>query len=358
MSGLYKLLICDDAGTLLTEVTDFLWIEMTREVNQPGYLDFCLKADHSAVAQLEYRGVVELWRKDSSLGFDWYCEWRALFLGYETPYDEYELYIAHCMGPLWLLGTRIIAFPSQVTDRSTFSATPAETIAKTLVQYNATSDATTANGRIRDGEITGISIEADAAGGDSLSWPCGQDNLLASLQRLAEAGGVDFELVYGGGGAWEFQVYAAAAADKTATVKFSLALGNIGPLLFVNDRRSERTAAIVGGRGWYDQREFVVELGPAHASSNNTEMFINASHEYTTAHLQALGILALQRNLAIKKLSFRTVQTPACRYGQEYYLDELVTALYNGTSYTVKVMRVHLRLDGLHEDLGVYLETT
>ena len=82
-----------------------------------------------------------------------------------------------------------------------------EYVAKELVKYNLTSSGTTGDARARTVTITGVSIQADAGTGNTISFKCAWRNLLASIQEVAQIGGGDFDLIKTGTQAWEFRWY-------------------------------------------------------------------------------------------------------------------------------------------------------
>jgi len=86
-----------------------------------------------------------------------------------TPYCDMvrDAFVAQCPGPMWLLGTRSVGYYANVANRSKYTAVAAETIMKGLVNYNATANATVANGRVREPNLIGISIAAGAAAGSA-----------------------------------------------------------------------------------------------------------------------------------------------------------------------------------------------
>ncbi len=245
-------------------------------------------------------------------------------------------------------------------NRSTFTDTKAETLMKTLVSYNAGSAATTANGRIRNGAITGLSVQADGGGGNTLSKACAYDNLLSTLQEIAEIGGGDFDLIRTGAQAWEFRWYAGQrGTDRTATLLFALERGNMAEPMYEYDRREERTVAIVGGQGEAAARQVVVRTSPDyHVDTNNIEMFADARNQTSTAALNATGDSRLRGTRGRQTFGFKVLQIPSCYYGLHYGLGDLVKAQYGSVNVTQKIVGVSVSLeqDGT-EQIDVEMET-
>ena len=203
MSTEYRLDMHTAAGVKIAEVTDFWSLGYQRRVNAPGLLTFGLAGNHRALADLEHNGQLIVYRRNPALGLPWTPDFWGLFRGQRRRYSDHDVFEATCPGILTMLGWRIVAWPAGTASRSSFS-TRAETVLKLLVSYNAGPEATVANGRIRDGVIAGLSVEANEAGGNTISLDCAWANLLESLQKAATIGGGDFDLIKTGAAVWEF----------------------------------------------------------------------------------------------------------------------------------------------------------
>lgn len=336
----YRLDVYNASDVLQAVLTDFQSLAAVRRVNAPGVLQFTLRGDHSILSSLADKWRVELWRKPD--GEDWAREMVTLYRQASWYYgDNGSTFVALCEGLISLLSWRIVAWYSGVASRSKFTGAKGETIAKTLVTYNATSSGSTAAGRLRLGTISGISVAADAAGGNTIDFFCAFENLLKAQQALAKISGGDFDLVKTAAGAYEFRWYTGQlGTDRTATVKFALELGNMAQPEYHELHMEEATAAIVGGQGEGSARATAVRTGTGYnVNTNNIEMFVNATDVDTTSGLNARGDQKLAENQAQYQFRFKVLQVPAVRYGVQYFLGDKVTAVnpFNGTSYTQKV---------------------
>lgn len=353
----YKLRLYNTSGVLQHELVDFHGLTYTKRVNAPGLLRFSLNGDHAAAAALADKWPVEVWRRNKAQAIDWACDFYGLFREPDREGAGPGLFTALCPGQLSMLGWRIVAWKSGMADRSLFTSEKAETIANTLVAYNATSAATTANGRERAGAITGLSVETDGAAGNTLDWPCAFDVLLETLQELASIGGGDFDVVKTAAAAWEWRWYEGQlGTDRTAEVVFAVELGNMANPRFVRKRLGERTVAIVGGQNEGTAREIEIRTGPNYSSSNDIEMFVDARDAKTTAALQARGDQRLDEARAVEDFSFDVLQIPSTLYGKDYFLGDLVTVRspYTGAAATRKVQAVTVTLgDDGSEQIGV-----
>jgi hypothetical protein len=355
----YKLRIYTAAGVLTNEVNDFLDLQYTKEVNSPGFLEFRLSGDHNAISSLAYNSQVEVYRRNPAIGLtNWTADFYGLWQYHRYEYTDREIFIARCPGQMSMLGWRVVAWTASTASRSKFTTAKSETIMKTLVDYNAGANATVANGRKWEGAITGVSCAADTTAGNTVDWFCSWDNLLETLQKLADVGGGDFDLVKTAAATWEFRWYTGQlGTDRSATVKFSLALGNMANPIYTNDRTAERTVAVVGGQGEEENRTTATRTGTDYnVTTNNRELFVQATDTSTAAGLNARGDRALAEAEQQTTLSFKVLQTPACFYGVHYFLGDLVTGNYK-TSATFKIQRVTVNVstDGA-ESIDVELE--
>ena len=351
MSASYKLRFYSTAGLLLADVTDFWELSYTKRVNTPGMLTFKLREDHAAVALLEHKSQVEVWRRNQKQDIDWYCDFYGLYLDQDRSYTDRAIFVANCPGQMWFLDTRYVAWFAATADRTRFTSDPAETIMKTLVDYNACANATTGNGRRRNGAIIGLSIQADGANGNTLNWNCAWRNLLTTLQALALVGGGDFDLIKTAAQAWQFRWYTGQrGTDRSATVIFALERGNMANPYYRYDRIGEKTVAIVGGQGEEDDRDVVIRTGDDYAAGNDVEVFVDARQCSVTAGYNAAGDKRLDELQARDEFGFDVVQTPACLYGDvaaggHYELGDLVKARAFGIEKTHKFVGVTVTLD-------------
>lgn len=352
----YKMRIKSADGTLLAEVTDFLELAYVKKVNQPGLATAILDGDHAVVSLLEHKSQIEVWRRNLAHEIDWYCDFYGLFLDDDRKYTDHGLFTMRCPGQMWFLSTRIVAWYADTADRSAFTSEKAETIMKTLVSYNAGASATTGNGRIRTGTITGISVEADGANGNTLDWYCAWENLLETLQKLTRVAGGDFDLIKTGAQAWEFRWYTGQrGSDRSTTVIFALERGNMASPQCRRNRIDERTVAIVGGQGTAGDREVVTRTGDDYSASNDVEVFVQANASGSTSALNATGDAKLDELRSRQTFTFDVLQTPSCLYGKHYCVDgalgDLATARYQDVEETVKIAMVTVSVKPTGEEV-------
>lgn len=349
MAPEHKLIIKGADGVKRAEVVDYTALSYTKRVNSPGLLTFQLLGEHSAIAELEEDGIVEAWRRDADAGLAWHCDFRGLYRGSVQAHTERGVaqFRGYVQGALSLLARRIVAWPAGVDGRSKFTNTPAETVLKNLVAYNATSVATTGNGRHRAGAITGLSVATDQGRGNVISWACAYKPLLEQLQGIARVAGGDFDLVYSAPASWTFEFYPPQlGVDRSATTHFAMLYGNMASPTLTRTRLDERTVAIVAGQGDDVSREIAIVTGPDYALTRDIEAFVDARNVELgdTAALTARGNEALDAARVRTLLSYRPLATRGTIYGRDFALGDLVTAQYLDVTVVQQVYAVTVTL--------------
>jgi hypothetical protein len=215
---------------------------------------------------------------------------------------------------------------------------------------------TLACGLIFGGHCKGFSVEASADSGNTVNLQRPNRNLLAACQDIARVGGGDFAIVGTGAGTFEFKWYLGQrGTDRTATVVFSEANGSMSEPALETLNSRVKNSVLVGGKGEGTDRtrEWILDsTSIAESTWNRREVFANASGEDDAA-LSDQADIVLSENLKAMQLTFIPVQTPSLRYGRDYFLGDLVTAVFMGTKYTKKVHKVSIQVNAEGEQITV-----
>lgn len=355
MAAYHELRLYDATGTLRAISISFEALSYTNVVNGTGVLEVTYLADDAAAAYLAINGRVDVVRWDTAAGIARTVDWTGLVRQMQWRREAADMVTARAVTLHDLLATRVVAWYQGTANRSVFTSVAAETICKTLVSYNAGSAATTANGRLRTGTISGLTVQTDGGGGNTLTWECAYANLLDTVQAVCRVGGGDFNLVRSGSNV-EFRWYPGQmGTDRRSTVMFAVERGNMGEPVATLDYTEERTVALVGGKGEGTSRTVVVRTGAGYGSGADREMWVDAQNQDTTAGLNAAGDQRLAETQARREFAFRVLQTPGCLYGLHYGVGDLVRARWRGTDYDVKIESVQVAAtrDGETVDVGV-----
>lgn len=347
MSAEYAVHFFTTAGVRFGLVTDYSSLTLTRRVNRAGSCRLVLRGEHALLddANLVRWAIVEVWRRDVEGAQDWRCEFAGRLLADEFAEDDdgVTTWSGEAVDGIGLLDLPIVAYAANKASRNTWTSAKAETVAKNLVSYNATSSGTTGDGRARTVTLAGISVAADAAGGNTIDFVCAHAKLLDALSDVAAVGGGDFDCVRTATGAWEFRWYAGQrGTDRSASVVFATNFGNMIRPKLQRSHITERAVAIVAGQGQEAARTFVVRTSATYnATTNCGEVFVDARNSSTTNALNAAGDARLRELAARDLLTFDVLQTPGSRYGRDYDLGDLVTARWL-VSQTQKIIGVTL----------------
>lgn len=347
MSVQYRIDIANAAGTKIDEISDMRRVAVGRQVNAAGRVEVELAADHRAIASLADKCRITVYRRWPEQAIDWYAVQEGLFRDevYETLSDEQRIYTLIAPGPLSILDWTANAYAADTSGKTTWSSVRAETIMKNLVTNNCTASATTGNGRDRTrlsgGTLNGltIAVQADASGGNLLSYTSSRGMLLAELKAVWDAGaGGDFDLIRTGATTYEFRFYAGQrGTDRTASVTFAEAWGTMGQPKLTRTRSSEATVAIAAGQGQKSRRAIRVRTGANYSTSNDVERVVDGRQAATNAALDAVGDAALTKLRSRVQLAFTPLQTPARLLDREYFLGDKVASSYAGATFTHQV---------------------
>lgn len=347
MAVQYALIIKTRAGVTKRVMTGqgggFRWISYRKELNAAGMLMFDLAADHNAIADLEQDGQVEVWVKDSAAGLDWYLDFEALFVNELRSADDdgSATFRAECPGTMDFLRREYVLWYANTANRSAFSAAKAETVLKTLVTYNITASASTANGRLFTTDFSNISVQADGAGGNNVTFNCAEQNLLEALQAVARIGDRDFWLTRTAAQTWEFRTAQYLGTDRSTTVTFALNFGNMGHPVLNRNRLGEITVVVAGGQGTETARAFRRRTGTNYNATYNSKVLFYSATQYTTnAGLDAAADVRLDELRAKDDLRWDAIQTPGCTYRIHYFHGDLVQGYFQGVTAVKQIITV------------------
>ncbi|KPV54763.1 hypothetical protein SE17_01725 [Kouleothrix aurantiaca] len=350
--GTYYLEICDPDGTRRAMLDDFWDLSYRREVNNSGWLRFSCDGQHSKLALLQKNSQLRVYRRDPVNNVPWYEDFVGIYRKrrFETP--DYDRFSADCPGAMWLINWRVNSYKAETSNRSRFSNVSVERLGKTLLQYNCTSLATTGNGRLRNGNFTGVFtlvVATDQNRGPVVSRDNSGVRLLKELSELAQAYGGDWGITRTGPAQWTIEYYPGQLGqDVSATVEFSLENDNMGEPHYEEDTTEEKTIAIVAGPDQAQKRQMRVRTSPVWSASNDIEVWVDARNEQQggNAALDTAGDKALRENRLKQEFGFTAKTSPATVLHRDFDLGYLVTARYrNLVTVTQKVWAITTTYD-------------
>ncbi len=336
--------------------------DYTRRVNSPGAygLRFLKKATES-LADFQKR-VIDHFVLDAQVEFswrwqeediDWHDDGTFFHRSWVKRYNAAGalVYETGGRGYLDLINRPII--DEFAESAGAIKEGPAETIIKEFVNEQAGPGAGAR-------AMPGLAIQADAGGGNIVRVTHPHRKLLPIIQEIAKIGGGDFDIVRTGVAAWEFRWYEGQrGTDRSMTVLFNVARGNMEQPELRQSRHNEATVIVVGGQGQGSDREIVrVEDAVRVAASpwNRIEEWRDARQEPDTAGLNDLGDERLEERRPKDELTFKPLQVPGTLLDKHYFFGDLVNAEMLDVAVVKKVQAYTYAWSSARQDLGIELE--
>ena len=361
----YRLKIRNSAGIVVGEYGRHIgapagheglhWLAYQKSTRGAGFLRVQISGDTPFLDEMDADSQL-----DVDLSFDggaWQNDFIGLWAGdiERTWVDGVPAILLQCYGSRDLLARSVIAYRAGTVDRTNFTATAAETVAKTLFTYNATAAATVADGRLLDFQPPvsfTLAVEADAGRGNVVDWFCAWQNLLESLADLSRVGGGDFDLVRSAVDPtlFTFHWYDLLGTDRTDSIVFALRRDNlVNPRVRFNVLGAA-SAVVVGGDGQQAARNVSVAYAPNYSAVLHREVFLDAWDTTTDAGRIARGQRRLNELRPREDFTWEALQTEATRYARDYFLGDLVTVVRpdteENTVQKVTGVTVGLQTDG------------
>lgn len=354
---LYQCRIYDSSGNLVGLYDDLVSLQYKKIVNSIGMAVLTVRDTHPIISQLAddlllnvyftYRpqAVGEITDQQDFVGL-----YRDKQIATDT--DGNTHYLLYFMGSIEVLNRNIIAFSAGTVNKSQWTGSSIDSIARTAVQYNCTSFATTANGRLRNAIVIRNLDSNTSSGRDpvtsGINYSAPYRNVLEVNQELAQLGGFDFDVVFDKanlGNALHYQQFAGQlGTDKSTTIIFDLNLDNIQGANLNGERLKEKTVAIVGGQGQGSARVTAIRTGANRSASNDYEIFVDARSN-TSTELNSIGDAKMTELEARTSIDVDIAPSSGYVYRRDYGLGDLVTVSFAGTFVVKKINVVEVTFD-------------
>lgn len=208
-----------------------------------------------------------------------------------------------------LIDRYVSAYRTGTSLKSVFTGITPATIMNTVVLYNMTANATTANGRLRDAvHLFGFTPSVAAPNPTAIDYTVQPGTQVGDVVReLATVGGISVTANF------EFQPgLTVGSPSKLLLVRrgdtgsgglrenriYAMELDNLSRFSFTDGTLNERTVAVVGGAGAESDRTFHVELGENFSTpENDREVWTNAA-TMREDELPVAGRAAVRKNKA------------------------------------------------------------
>ena len=185
--------------------------------------------------------------------------------------------------------------------------------------------------------------------GSAVNYSCSGENLLTAMQKVADAGGIDFWIDMFDGNTFYYDLKCAVnrGVDRTAYVKMSQENNTLGTLDRTVDILNSPSYIIANGTGKNKARIHGGYPAVVPEDLALREAFVNGADNTTVNQLNVIATRRwLQEQRKVQSYNIEVLQSSVYRYGRDYFLGDLVTAVWNGaTTLTRKVYGVTLGMD-------------
>lgn len=330
----YRIFVRDSGRNRVAEISEYYSLTMTLRFNRVGGWILKANADAAGLSLLTFGGGLVVTRNGTTILSG---PLRRRVRVWDVKEDSLV-----ASGPddlIWItdrLALPVVTGPPYTASAYDVRTAVAETAIKQYVDFNA---GPSANSQRR---VSGLTIQATAGTGASVTGRARFVNLLELIQELALAGGgLGFRVVPSGTNL-EFQVY--TPADKTATVFFSETFGNLESFDY-DDLAPEMNYVIVAGGGEGTARVFE-EMGDSASiiKYGRIEMFRDRRDTSDAAELRQTGNEELDDKAQHIHLKTKVLDTDAIAFGTDYNLGDRVTVMVDGVAFAETVREVKITL--------------
>lgn len=319
-------------------VDDVVTGELRKRWNAPGAFQLELDGANPALSLLATAGArVEVTRDGTTVLAGPVSMLRRV----RTP-QRSSVFVA---GPddLGLLWERV-AHPQPGTASPPWSSTAEDvrtgtlsTILRQFVDYNAAPSAVTAR------EVPHLALGTDPVTGASTTLRARYQTLGEFVAAAATAAALRIDVACTPATSLTFEV--AACADKTGSVQFSEAFGNLAGYTY-ELAAPTATTVYVGGQGEGTARTFRVQTDSAAESAwRRVEALVDRRDLSVSAELDAAGLEALAEMGARTSLSITPIETESVAWPVDYQVGDLVAVVVDGGQITDRVSEVVVTLD-------------
>lgn len=360
MVATYLVRLKGQTGSYVALFDSWVSLNFNHRVNEVGTLRFEISGDDDRRSLFALDGQIEVWRRDIAANLDWYIEWEG-FIRTRTlkTLDSGESrYIVYASSYLTLISRRIIAYYADIAQTSKAGA--AETVIKEFVEENAGPSAASPPRVSLSGVTAGLTVQPDNGNGGTWTGNRAWKPLLEVIRDIANAEGVDIDVVGTGAAQFMFVVYngqrgvdrSLIGYDPTTglngagnyPVIFSFAFGNMAEPEATLKHADEINAVFVLGQGQNEERDVVLQQdGSASGQSPWNQIEITRSTQETlNAALQAIGNQVLNELQARQEFNFDIALQGNRVYGKDFHWGDLVTAEFDGVQYNEKITGVDI----------------
>jgi hypothetical protein len=330
-------------GNMIASFDHFTRMEFAYGEMQVGALDLVLPARFYKPSDFSVDQIIEIYRSADSGPMILEGE-RAWFLR-DWEFRDYKVFLK-AYDNNFLLDGRNIEYKAKTAQAKKTGA--ADDMMKAIVRENIGALCTDTTRILSD-----FTVQADSGSGPTLTdKEFSLNNLLTTLQSLHTAAldsgvYISFEVVYLGGGKFEFRTYkdrrGANHGISGDTLTFSEAYYNLKDISYKESHSGEKTQCIAAGKGQDAARVWgsATSDGLNKSKWNRREVVLDGRQSDDSAVLDKEASEQLTKYRAKVAISGTVVQAPGCRYEIEYGYGDMLAAEAYGQVVDCRLSTVH-----------------
>ncbi len=360
----YVIKLYDDTGTALGIVTP-LNLAIVHKINSPSIATFTVNLDAPVVADLDYGYIVSITRADASAGMNAYEEFVGFIRAWTREFGQNRMLTVTAVDAMCILQDRIVAWYPSMRGVSQFTVATYPTASSIITALWNTNVGSDAEGnspyitaaltrryalglqRWTDGRINTATDAVDLSIGASMALTCSGENLLLTMQKIADVGSIDFKVNFDVASLGYSLFYASTlGADRRSYVKLSQLNGTLGTLVKQSSLVNYPTYIIAVGKG--KDKNNLRSAWPSTAPTNTDlrEAMVKGSDSTTVAQLTSVAKRRYnQEQRKVKSYDVEVLQSSTWRYGRDYFLGDLVSiAVTSSETLSRKIYAVSLAM--------------
>jgi hypothetical protein len=356
--------IYDDTGAAVGIATPLTWA-VVHKVNMPSIASVLLAPATVITAGIEYGYDVQITRGDPSVDMPVYTEFSGQIRRVVREYGANPTLTITAVDGKRILQDRIVAWYPGMLSTSLFTTAAHPTSSAILTELWNRNIGSQAVGnppffgpdksrrygvglqRWADGRVTGAVDATDTGIGAAVNLTCSGENLLLTMQKVADIGSIDFDVRWPIGGVPSLYYADILGSNRTAVVKMSQANNTIGTLVRTTERLNAPSLYVAIGRGRDKNKLKALYPTTAPTGTDLREAMATGGDAETVNSLRS----AAWRNYVRQQrktnaYDIEVLQSAMWRYGRDYWLGDLVTiAVTATTTLTRKIYAVSLSMD-------------
>lgn len=354
----------DETGVAQGIVTPLEWA-IVHKVNTPSLLTFRVDLRTALVQSFEAGWYIRVVRSDPDIGMNAYDEFVGMIRAWKRIYGANPMMEVTCMDAKRILQDRVVAWWPALLGASFFRTSVYPTASSIMTELWNRNVGSQANGnppyfnsnlsrrygtslnRWVDGRVTTATNAVDLGIGNAVEVSCSGENLLVTMQKVADVGSIDFDVRFDLATLGYSLFYAnTLGANRTSYVKMSQANNTIGNLVRSTTRLTSPTYMMATGYGKCKAKLTSNWPTTAPTGIELREAVSTGADSVSAAQLTAIARRRyVQEQRKINMWNIDVLQSAMWRYGRDYFLGDLVSIYVSSlSSLTRKIYSVSLSM--------------